>query len=104
MVNQITSDAFEEKVLRSEKPAVVDFYADWCGPCKMMSPLIDELSEEYKLSMDFYKCNIDDNGDIAQKYGIMSIPTVIIFKNGEASKPIIGAQPRKVLEGEFKKY
>ncbi len=104
MVNQINSDQFEEKVLKSEKPAVVDFYADWCGPCKMMSPLIDELSEEYKLSMDFYKCDIDANGDIAQKYGVMSIPTVIVFNKGEASKPIIGAQPRKVLENEFKKY
>ncbi|MCR5627087.1 MAG: thioredoxin [Lachnospiraceae bacterium] len=104
MVTQINQDKFEELVLKSEKPVVVDFYADWCGPCKMMSPLVDELSEEYKNSFDFYKCNIDDNGEVAQNYNIMSIPTIMIFKNGEPGKPIIGAQPRKVLEAELSKF
>ncbi len=104
MVKQVNSDNFDELVLKAEKPVLVDFYADWCGPCKMMSPLIDELAEEYKNSLDFYKLNTDEAGDIAQRYQIMSIPTLIIFKNGDPAKTIVGAQPRKALEAELSKY
>ncbi|MCR4908687.1 MAG: thioredoxin [Lachnospiraceae bacterium] len=104
MVKNVSSSDFDELVLKAEKPVLVDFYADWCGPCKMMSPLIDELSEEYKNSFDFYKLNTDEAGDIAQRYKIMSIPTLIIFKDGSPEKTIVGAQPRKALEAELSRY
>ncbi len=98
MVNQITEDDFEAEVLKSSEPVLVDFYADWCGPCKMMAPVISELSEKYQSKMKFFKCNVDNCQSVAQRYGVMSIPTVIIFKDGEAQSPIVGAQPRKVIE------
>ncbi len=104
MVNQITEEAFEEEVLKSSEPVFVDFYADWCGPCKMMAPIVSELSEKYQTKMKFYKCNVDNCQSVAQKYGIMSIPTMIIFKDGEASSPIVGAQPRKALEAAIEEY
>ena len=74
---------FEEKVLKSDKPVMVDFFADWCGPCKMAAPIIDELSEEYKDKAMIGKLNVDENNATAQKYGVMSIPTVIMFSGGE---------------------
>ena len=98
MVNQISEDSFETEVLKSNKPVIVDFYADWCGPCKMMSPVMDELSDKYKEKMDFFKCNVDDNGGIAQKYNIMSIPAIFIFNGGEIMKKFIGAQSKKDIE------
>ncbi len=104
MVNQVNASNFDELVLKAEKPVLVDFYANWCGPCKMMSPLVDELAEEYKNSFDFYKLDTDEAGEISQRYGVMSIPTLIIFKNGNAEKSIVGAQPRKAIEAELAKY
>lgn len=74
---------FEEKVIKSDKPVMVDFYADWCGPCKMAAPIIDELSEEYKDSAVIGKVNVDENNETAGKYGVMSIPTVIMFADGK---------------------
>ena len=79
MVDQISEDKFEDKVIKSDKPVIVDFYADWCGPCKMMAPVMEELSEEYGSKMSFFKCDVDANGGIAQKYNIMSIPAIFIF-------------------------
>lgn len=98
MVNQISEQNFETDVLKSDKPVIVDFYADWCGPCKMMSPVIDELSDKYKDKMNFCKCNVDDNENIAQKYNIMSIPAIFIFNGGEIVKKFVGAQSKKDLE------
>lgn len=98
MVNQITEQNFEKDVLKSDKPVIVDFYADWCGPCKMMSPVMDELSDKYKEKMNFFKCNVDENENIAQKYNIMSIPAIFIFSNGEIVKKFVGAQSKKDLE------
>ena len=98
MVNQISEDKFEAEVLKSDKPAIVDFYADWCGPCKMMAPVMEELSEKYKDRLNFFKCDVDSNGEIAQKYNIMSIPAIFIFKNGEIEKKFVGAQAKKDFE------
>ncbi len=98
MVDQISEDKFEDKVIKSDKPVIVDFYADWCGPCKMMAPVMEELSEEYGSKMSFFKCDVDANGGIAQKYNIMSIPAIFIFQNGEIIKKFVGAQSRKSLE------
>ena len=90
---QLKSAEFEQEVLRSQTPAVVDFYADWCGPCRMVSPIIEQLSKEYNGKVKFVKLNTDDNPDIAMKYGIMSIPTIMIFKNGQVASTVIGAGP-----------
>ena len=88
---------FEEEVLNSDVPVLVDFYADWCGPCKMMGPIVSKLAEEFEGKAKVGKVNIDDEMSIAQKYRVMSIPTFIIFKNGEAVSTIIGAVSEKEL-------
>ena len=88
-VIKLTSENFENEVLNSEKIILVDFYADWCGPCKMMSPVIDEIAEE-KNNIKVCKLNVDDAQDIAVKYNVMSIPTIIILKNGQGIKRFIG--------------
>lgn len=88
-VLKITSNNFEEEVLNSDKTTIIDFYADWCGPCKMMSPVIDEIAEEND-SVKVGKLNVDEAQDIAIKYNVMSIPTIIIFKDGKEDKRFVG--------------
>ena len=80
---KITEQNFEEEVAKSSIPVLVDFYADWCGPCKMMAPVVSELAEEYEGRCKVGKCNVDENMNLAQKYGVMSIPNMIVFKDGE---------------------
>lgn len=96
-VTKLTVDNFEEEVLQADKPVLVDFYADWCGPCKMMSPVVDEMAEE-KTDVKVCQINIDENMEIAQKYRVMSIPTFIAFKGGEEAGRQIGAVPKSALE------
>lgn len=91
---KFTTDNFEKEVLNSELPVLVDFYADWCGPCKMMGPVVESMAEEFDGKLKVGKCNIDDNMAIAQKYGIVSIPTFIIFKNGQTAATFIGAMSK----------
>lgn len=88
-VLKITSENFEKEVLNSDKTTIIDFYADWCGPCKMMSPVIDEIAEENE-NVKVGKLNVDEAQDIAVKYNVMSIPTIIIFKNGKEDKRFVG--------------
>ena len=94
----LKSAEFEKEVLKSQTPAVVDFYADWCGPCRMVSPIIEQLSKEYTGRVKFAKVNTDENPDIALKYGIMSIPTIIVFKNGQVASTVIGAGPASMYK------
>ena len=89
-VLKFDEENFENEVLKSDKPVIIDFYADWCGPCKMMSPIIDEISDELGDKIKVGKINTDENLELAQEYGIMSIPTIMIIKNGEISKTFIG--------------
>ncbi|MBR6034307.1 MAG: thioredoxin [Clostridia bacterium] len=89
-VLKITGENFENEVLNSSKPVIVDFYADWCGPCKMMSPVIDKIAEELGEEVKVGKINSDENMELAEKYGIMSIPTIMIFKNGNLDKTFVG--------------
>ena len=101
MTEQISGADFQAKVLDSEKPVLVDFFATWCGPCKMMAPVIDEVATEKAGTAKVYKIDIDENMEIAQKYGVMSIPTFIVFKNGEATAKTLGAHPKENILALF---
>ena len=103
MVNMFDESNFEAEVLKSDIPVFVDFYADWCGPCKMMSPVIDKLSEEYAGRIKVGKVNVDENSDLAMKYGIMSIPNMVFFKNGEVVDRVVGAIPKPQMQARFEK-
>ena len=96
MIVNVTSKNFEEEVLKSDKPVLVDFWASWCGPCKMVSPLVDELAEEHS-EYKFCKLNVDDETALAVRYNVMSIPTLMIFKNGEIAKQSVGAIPKEQI-------
>ena len=88
---EFTSDNFDMKVLQSDKPVLVDFWAEWCGPCKMLSPTIDALASEFSDKYAIGKLNVDNNSDIATKYGIRSIPCLLFFKDGKVERQIVGA-------------
>jgi thioredoxin 1 len=103
MALQFTDQNFETEVLKSEKPVLVDFWAAWCGPCQMMGPIIEELAEEMGDKYKVGKLNIDENRETAAKYGIMSIPTLIIFKEGKAVKQLVGVQAKETLKEELEK-
>ena len=96
-VVEIKGAQFDEEVLKSDKPVFVDFYATWCGPCKMMSPILEQLSEE-KQDVKFAKIDVDDAERLAILYGISSIPCMILFKNGEEADRVVGAVPKQKLE------
>ena len=95
---EITTTNFESEVISSDIPVLVDFYADWCGPCKMMSPIIDSVAVKYDGKLKVGKCDVDSNEELAMKYQIMSIPNMIIFKNGEIAKQLVGARSQADLE------
>ena len=97
MVKKVTDDVFKSEVIDAGQTVIVDFNATWCGPCKMMAPVFDELSESYS-SVKFISCDVDECPETAQSYGIMSIPTIMIFKDGKSVESVVGAQPRKNLE------
>jgi thioredoxin 1 len=99
-VLQIQGSKFQDEVIKSELPVVVDFYADWCGPCKMISPMIEQLSKEYKGRAKFVKIDTDDNQELAGQFGIMSIPTVMFFSKGKIEDIVIGAVPSSVLKSK----
>jgi len=100
-VASVDDDQFEEEVLDSEKPVVVDFWAPWCGPCRMVSPIVEELSREYGESVGFRKMNTDDNENTMMQYGITSIPTLIIFKDGREVNRLVGYAPKEQLRRQI---
>jgi len=100
---QVTDGNFEEEIVNSDIPAMVDFWAEWCGPCKMVGPVVEELAQEYKGKIKIAKMDVDSNRDTPAKFGIRNIPTLILFKDGEVAKMIIGAQPKSQIYGELKK-
>ena len=101
MAEAITTATFDSIVAESDKPVLVDFWASWCGPCRALGPVIEQLGEEMADKMDVYKCNVDDEGELAQRFGIMSIPTLILFKGGEAVHTMVGSMPKADLVAEL---
>ena len=97
MVNIFNEDNFEIEVLKSDKTTIVDFFADWCGPCKMMTPIIESIAEENAEDIKVGKVNVDENQDLAIKYNVMSIPTILVFKNGNIFKSFIGVTPKQEI-------
>ena len=94
----VTEATFEQEVLQSEKPVIVDFWAEWCGPCHAIAPVLDRIAEEHGGELKVVKVNIDEEQGLAMRYGIASIPTVMLFKDGEPAAAAIGAQPKQALE------
>ena len=95
----VTDASFEADVLKSDKPVLVDFWADWCGPCKMIGPSLEEIADELGEKVVIAKINIDENPDAPSKYGVRGIPTMILFKNGEIADTKVGAAPKSALKG-----
>ncbi len=93
-LKNINSSEFENEVINANSPVVVDFWAEWCGPCKALTPILDEISEEIGEKAKMVKVNVDENGDIAEKYGIRGIPTLLFFKDGELKNTLVGNQPK----------
>jgi len=100
---QFTDANFEQEVLKSEQPVLVDFWAPWCGPCRAVGPVVEDLAEAYKGRVKVGKINIDDNPKTATAYGVMSIPTIILFNKGDIMDKLIGLSPKERLEGLIKK-
>ena len=100
-VFKITDDNFEETVLNSDTPIVVDFWAEWCGPCKMIAPSLEQLADEHVGTFKVGKLNVDDNRETAMKYGIRSIPTLLVIKEGDVAEQIIGAHPKNTLKDKI---
>ncbi len=96
-VLKVSNENYKEEVLDSEKTVLVDFYADWCGPCKMMVPVVEEISEELQDKVKVCKINVDENQDLAMQYGIMSIPTLVFIKNGKLEKTLVGLRDKQEL-------
>lgn len=101
MAEQITESNFEEEVIKSEMPVLVDFFAVWCGPCKALSPVIDELAEEYKGKIKIVKVDVDENSNLASRFSVMSIPTLVFFKEGKAVDQAVGGMTKDELKGRL---
>lgn len=100
----VSDASFGTDVLQADKPVIVDFWAEWCGPCRMLSPILDDLAAQYADKVEVVKLNVDENPATAAKYGITSIPAVYVFKDGEVAATSIGAKPKQVLEQEFSAF
>lgn len=100
----ISKDNFHDEVIKSDIPVVVDFWAEWCMPCKMVAPVLEEIAQDYSGRLKVAKVNVDDNSDVTQKYNIVSIPTLLLFKGGEVVGQQVGAVPRETIENMFNTY
>ncbi len=101
MSTAVTESTFDQEVLSSDKPVIVDFWAEWCGPCHAVSPILDKIAEERSDELKLVKVNIDEEQALAERYGIASIPTMVLFKDGEPAAAAIGAQPKGAIEKQL---
>jgi len=100
----VTDATFDSEVLKSSTPVLVDFWAEWCGPCKMVSPVLEEIADEHKGKLTIAKLNVDENPDVAMRYGVMSIPTLALFIGGVEKKRLIGAMPKRNIVNELSEF
>ncbi|MDY6782041.1 MAG: thioredoxin [Cyanobacteriota bacterium] len=104
MAANVTDSSFKEEVLESETPVLVDFWAPWCGPCRMVAPVVEEIAQQYEGQVKVVKLNTDENPNVASQYGIRSIPTLMIFKDGQRVDMVVGAVPKSTLANTLEKY
>ncbi len=100
----LTKDNFEKEVLQSDKPVLVDFWAAWCGPCRMVAPIVDQIAAEYAGRVKVGKINVDEQGELAERYRIMSIPTLMVFKDGKIAESVMGSRSKESLAGMLNKH
>src|SRR6202034_1631531 len=100
----LTDNSFDEEILNSETPVLVDFWAEWCGPCKVIAPILEEIAEEQGDKITIAKLNVDDSLDVTRRYEVMSIPTLLLFKDGEPKARLVGAKPKAQLLQEIAEY
>ena len=100
----VTDETFDTEVLQNSKPVIVDYWAEWCGPCRMVAPVLEEIASEHADKIDVVKLNIDDNPKVSQRYQIMAIPTMSVFQTGQVVKQIVGAKPKAALLRELAEF
>jgi thioredoxin 1 len=100
----VTDDSFEADVLKNSKPVLVDYWAEWCGPCKMVAPVLEAIAAEHGDKLEIVKLNVDDNPEVTRKYGILNIPTLGVFQNGEVVKELVGARSKSALLRELAEF
>lgn len=101
MAKELTVASYDAAIAQADKPVLVDFWASWCGPCRALGPIVEEIATEMSDRLDVYKCNVDEEGELAQRFSIMSIPTLILFKNGEIVHTMVGNMPKAALIAEI---
>ena len=103
-VTNLSDSTFDEEIAAADTPVLVDFWAEWCGPCKMIAPILEEIAEEQGDALKIAKLNVDEAGDIARRFEVMSIPTLILFQDGEPVKRVVGAKPKQALIDDIAEY